>query len=1634
MKAEGTDTTGPAFESAEVPAAGDSLVITFDEDLDDDTGRKPATTRFTVTVDGNDVTPSSFTVSGKTVTLSLGSTINRGQTVTVSYADPSSDDNTRAIQDASGNDAPSFTDESVTNNSTQGSDSTAPELSSATVDNAGAGISLVFDEDLDLPSGEFLPAAVANAFSITAGGRPLTVGAVSRTGNSKRHLELALSGNMRIYRGETVTLSYSKSTAGTDALKDDDNNEVGDITDYPVTNNSTQDPPVPGQVTNLTATEDGSTRIDLSWSAPSGSVVTGYRIEVSSDGGTSWSDLESDTGSRSTTYTHRNLTQAQMRHYRVRALNATGSGPVSSVASATTEGQVNALVDFERGLYSFAEETRSHTIAVVARYAEGVSLSGKGTVRVDVSAHPHTSRTPAATAGTDFQSLSTTVSFAESEFTLQDGIYRIRKTLTFTLYDDDDAEGPEYVELRLAKASTSAEAEVCTRVACPATVEVAEAEIPADRIGMTIEAVRSSVTEGQPAQFRIRVLKPVGEWVWTDVKLRAFETGRMLHSNPGATRRVSGETQREIIWSLNTHDDGWPEDASEITAAILAEGKVHPVGGNATIRVRDNDQAVRRAPGVPERFEAIAGDGRTTLSWEPPYSDGGAPITRYEYQIGQAKDPWVRMGGARSTYTLQRSQTDNVRIRAVNAEGAGEATRFRSTSPENDSVPGMPRDVWAIADGNGGIELRWSAPAAEGTSAITGYAYIVEDRGKGALWQTHTSHLADHAWVPTGSTARRITITRRDGSSPDAGEWLEDGKAYAVAVRAMNAKGAGYISKRVAVTVTGTAPGYTDTETLLVPLQQLAPENESDTEGLTASLESKPDRHDGSSQFTVRIRFSEALKNGALGAKVVRVTGGANSGSTRVAGDDELWDITITPSGDGDVTLWMVASETCGSGIACTSGDERPLSADWSITVPGPEQPQQMPLTARFTQAPAEHDGSSAFKVRITFSETLKNGALGAKVVRVTGGTNSGSTRIAGTGEVWEITVTPAGNDEIQIELASSETCGSGIACTVDLRPLSVGTAMIIRGPAGISVDDASGSESDGHIDFTVRLSRRPTATVTVDYVTAAVSAAEGEDYTKTSGTLTFTSGEQTRTVRVPVLTDAADEDPETFNLVLSNASGAYIADATGVGTITNSGPLQEAWLARFGRTVGNQAVDAVGARLAGGGGTQATLGGAAIGGHAPGEGDLQAATAAKADAAMSAWLRGEDADVPEARSLTGRELLLGSSFHLAAGGDGGVPAMAAWGRVSADAFDADVDGLELDGDVTTAFVGADLAAGRWLGGVALGHSEGESTFRSAGDDTSAALAGTVGSTLTALYPYVRYAATERLDVWAMAGLGQGSMTVDEDGITPRETDIAMRMGVVGATGALLQPGPGGGLALALRSDALVVQLDSDAVRALAAAGGHLAAATADVSRVRVIVEASRAFALDGGATLTPALEAGLRHDAGDAETGTGVELGARVRYAGHGVALEGAVRGLVAHEATDYEEWGASAALRIDPGADGRGLKLTVAPTWGTTGSAADRLWQSRDAHGLAPDAGFRAGRRLEAEVGYGFGLARNLGGLTPFAGLSLADGGEQVVRGGAHWTLGSAMTVRLEGSHRAASAADAAEQRLGLTAQARW
>src|SRR5438128_6223397 len=95
----------------------------------------------------------------------------------------------------------------------------------------------------------------------------------------------------------------------------------------------------PSPPTGLAATAVSSSQINLSWAPPAdngGSPITGYKIERSTDGGITWTALVANTGSAMTTYSDTALTPTTTFTYRVSAINAVGTSPPSSTASART--------------------------------------------------------------------------------------------------------------------------------------------------------------------------------------------------------------------------------------------------------------------------------------------------------------------------------------------------------------------------------------------------------------------------------------------------------------------------------------------------------------------------------------------------------------------------------------------------------------------------------------------------------------------------------------------------------------------------------------------------------------------------------------------------------------------------------------------------------------------------------------------------------------------------------------------------------------------------------------------------------------------------------------------------------------------------------------------------------------------------------------------------------------------------------------------------------------------------------------------------------------------------------------------------------------------------------------------------
>ena len=80
-------------------------------------------------------------------------------------------------------------------------------------------------------------------------------------------------------------------------------------------------------------------------------------------------------------------------------------------------------------------------------------------------------------------------------------------------------------------------------------------------------------------------------------------------------------------------------------------------------------------------------------------------------------------------------------------------------------------------------------------------------------------------------------------------------------------------------------------------------------------------------------------------------------------------------------------------------------------------------------------------------------------------------------------------------------------------------------------------------------------------------------------------------------------------------------------------------------------------------------------------------------------------------RLLTEPQLLMGSAFELSSE-EVGSGVVGVWGRGGYSRFDGYEETSYLDGDVTTATLGADYTRGPWLAGLALSHSRGRRQLR----------------------------------------------------------------------------------------------------------------------------------------------------------------------------------------------------------------------------------------------------------------------------------------------------------------------------------
>ena len=345
------------------------------------------------------------------------------------------------------------------------------------------------------------------------------------------------------------------------------------------------------------------------------------------------------------------------------------------------------------------------------------------------------------------------------------------------------------------------------------------------------------------------------------------------------------------------------------------------------------------------------------------------------------------------------------------------------------------------------------------------------------------------------------------------------------------------------------------------------------------------------------------------------------------------------------------------------------------------------------------------------------------------------------------------------------------------------------------------------------------------------------------------------------------------------------------------------------------------------------------------------------------------------------KTMLNGSGFALplnAVGGGIGVYSPAFWGSGGYEEISGESDltdgKLDWDGDVSSFSVGVDAhLRNDLLGGIAITRNEADLEY----DVTNDVDKSDYELTMTSINPYLGWRVGQ-LDLWGTVGYGSGDLEITDNGTmdsTDIDSDVDMRSFAGGGGGQIMALGNGG--VLRLKGEVSQTWIDVDGDRAT-----NIRSLDVDVNRVRVSLEARQPWAISHATKLQSTLEVGARHDGGDGETGTGIELNAGLRYHTQRLTLEGNIHTLLGRE--DYDEWGISGTIILQSGKDGQGLSLSLSPGYGEAGDG--KLWDN----GLPEDsiAETDYGMRLNTRIGYGISAPHGWDGmLTPYSEMTLGN-----------------------------------------------
>ncbi len=180
---------------------------------------------------------------------------------------------------------------------------------------------------------------------------------------------------------------------------------------------------------------------------------------------------------------------------------------------------------------------------------------------------------------------------------------------------------------------------------------------------------------------------------------------------------------------------------------------------------------------APQNLKVLPNDpSGIILTWTPPNTTGGSPITGYRIYRGTASHLETLLTSVSGTTTFTDRAVANgttyfYQVTAMN--GVGESARSSEKQAKRGTVPTAPRNPTAATATTAGVLLKWSTPQSNGGTGITGYRiYRSASSGTETLLKSlgNVTNFTDTATVSGVRYYYRITAVNALGEGPPSNE------------------------------------------------------------------------------------------------------------------------------------------------------------------------------------------------------------------------------------------------------------------------------------------------------------------------------------------------------------------------------------------------------------------------------------------------------------------------------------------------------------------------------------------------------------------------------------------------------------------------------------------------------------------------------------------------------------------------------------------------------------------------------------------------------------------------------------------------------------------------------------------------